>query len=200
MSSEVLHHEHSHDHHHADATDVFGFWIYIMTDCMLFASLFATFAVLHTHTYGHLGLKDLVSLPYVLGETLFLLVSNLTFGFGILSLYKDKYRSVFFWLMMTFLLGFGFIFMEVNEFVHLIQEGHSYQTSGALSAFFTLVATHGLHVSFGLLWIIVMMVQVLKYKTVPMIKRRLTYLGLFWNFLDIVWIFVFTIVYLMGVL
>lgn len=200
MSTQVLSVAHDHAHHNADATDVFGFWTYIMTDCMLFATLFATFAVLHNNTYGHLGLKDLVSLPYVLGETMFLLVSNLTFGFGILALYKDKYRSVAFWLVLTFLLGFGFVFMEVNEFVNLVHEGHSWAVSGALSSFFTLVATHGLHVSFGLLWIAVMVIQVFKYKTTEAVKRRLTYLGLFWNFLDIVWIFLFTVVYLMGVL
>lgn len=191
-----------HEHHHVDTdeTDIFGFWLYIMTDCMLFASLFAAFAVLHKNIYGDLGLKDLVSLPYVLGETIFLLVSNLTYGLAMLSSYQDKAKKVSFYLFFTFLLGFGFVYMEVAEFVHLVQEGHTWQSSGALSAFFTLVATHGLHVSFGLLWIVLMFFQVRRYKLTGTIKRRLTYLGLFWNFLDIVWIFVFTIVYLMGVL
>jgi cytochrome o ubiquinol oxidase subunit 3 len=191
----VAHHD---AHHNADATDVFGFWTYIMTDCVLFATLFAVFAVLHNHYFGGPALKELVSLPYVLGETLFLLVSNLTFGFGILSLYDNYRNRVVFWLILTILLGFGFVFMEVREFIHLMHEGHGYQASAAMSSFFTLVGTHGLHVSFGLLWIIVMTVQLCFFDITPAVRRRLTYLGLFWNFLDIVWIFVFTIVYLMG--
>lgn len=188
-----------HDHHYsADAMDVFGFWIYIMTDCVLFATLFAGFAVLHNNTFGGPALKELISLPYILYETLFLLFSNLTFGFAILSLYKGLKNQVVFWLGLTFLLGLGFVGMEVNEFINLAHEGHGWQSSGAMSAFFTLVGTHGFHVSIGLLWILIMMIQFLVFKITPATIRRITYLGLFWNFLDIVWIFVFTIVYLMG--
>lgn len=199
MTTQALEqHSHHHDHHASDATDVFGFWIYLMTDCVLFATLFATFAVLRDNTYGGPALKELISLPYILYETLFLLGSNLTFGFAMLSLYKGFRNKVIFWLASTFLLGFTFVYMEVNEFAHLVREGHSWQSSGALSAFFTLVGTHGLHVSIGLLWIFIMMVQLLLFKVNAITTRRLVYLGLFWNFLDIVWIFVFTIVYLMG--
>jgi len=196
-----LGHQHveEHDHaHSADAMDVFGFWTYIMTDCVLFATLFAGFAVLHGNTYGGPSLKELISLPYILYETLFLLFSNLTFGFAILSLYKGLRNQIVFWLSLTFLLGLGFVVLEVHEFIHLALEGHSWSSSGAMSAFFTLVGTHGLHVSIGLLWIVVMIVQFLKFNITPATIRRVTYLGLFWNFLDIVWIFVFTIVYLMG--
>lgn len=197
MTTQVATHDHGHGHN-ADATDIFGFWTYIMTDCVLFATLFATFIVLHTNNFGGPSLKELVSLPYVLAETMFLLVSNLTFGFGILSLYNNRRNQVVFWLIATILFGFGFVFMEVREFIHLAAEGHGWQTSGAMSGFFTLVGTHGLHVSLGLIWIIVMTIQLCFFNITPDVKRRLTYLGLFWNFLDIVWIFVFTIVYLMG--
>lgn len=189
------------DHHHhpdSDATDVFGFWMYILSDCILFATLFAAYAVLHNNTFGGPGIKELASLPYVLAETLFLLASSFTYGLAILSLYKGNKRAVLRWLMITFVFGFAFVAMEINEFVNLYLEGHTWQTSAALSAFFTLVGTHGLHVTIGLIWMVVMMVQVAKLSTTPAVGRRLTYLGLFWAFLDIVWIFVFTIVYLMG--
>ncbi|MCH9643540.1 MAG: cytochrome o ubiquinol oxidase subunit III [Gammaproteobacteria bacterium] len=188
-----------HDHHHdADATDVFGFWLYILTDCVLFATLFATYAVMHNNTFGGPGIGQLASLPYVFAETMFLLGSSFTYGLAILGMYRNKKKAVLNWLIVTFILGIGFIAMEINEFVHLYREGHSWHASGALTAFFTLVGTHGLHVSMGLLWMAIMIIQVARYGTTGAINRRLTYLGLFWHFLDIVWIFVFTIVYLMG--
>ena len=196
LSKELEHHE---DHHHdADGIDVFGFWVYILSDCILFATLFATFAVLHNNTYGGPSLKELISLPYVLGETLFLLASSFTYGLAMLGLYKGQKTQVKTWLIITFLLGLSFVVMEVHEFINLYHEGHYWQTSGALSGFFTLVGTHGLHVSIGLLWMAIMITQIFIYGLNAPINRRLTYLGLFWHFLDIVWIFVFTIVYLMG--
>ena len=182
-----------------NSKDIFGFWIYIMSDCVLFASLFAAFAVLHDNTYGGPGMREITNVSYVLKETLFLLASSFTYGMAILSMYKNHRHRVVGWLIVTFLLGLSFVAMEVNEFTHLILEGHGPQTSGALSAFFTLVGTHGFHVSMGLFWMLVLIIQVLLFKLTPTMCRRLTYLGLFWAFLDIVWIFVFTIVYLMGV-
>lgn len=198
MSSQTLAHDEHHEHHNTDATDIFGFWVYIMSDCILFATIFATYAVLHTNTYGGPGIKELAGLPYVLGETMALLASSFTYGMAILALYRKQKTKVITWLAVTFLLGLTFVMMEVNEFVHLYMEGHSWQASAALSAFFTLVGTHGLHVSIGLLWMLIMIFQISKYNLTPAITRRLTYLGLFWAFLDIVWIFVFTVVYLMG--
>ncbi len=193
--SNATHIEH---HHDADAIDVFGFWIYILSDCILFATIFAAYAVLHNNTYGGPSMGDLVSLPYVLGETLFLLASSFTYGLAMLAMYKNKKSKVMSWLAITFILGLSFIVMEINEFVHLVHEGHSWQNSASLSAFFTLVGTHGLHVSMGLIWMATMIYQLFKFGITPATSKRLTYLGLFWAFLDIVWIFVFTIVYLMG--
>ena len=190
--------EHHEEHHDQSDIDVFGFWIYIMTDCILFATLFAAFAVLHNNTFGGPALKDLFSLPYVFYETMLLLASSFTYGLAMLGLYKDNRNKVITWLIITFLFGAGFVAMELNEFVHLYIEGHSWHANGAMSAFFTLVGTHGLHVTIGLFWMLVMIVQVCRFKTTKQINRRLTYLGLFWHFLDIVWIFVFSIVYLMG--
>ncbi|SRR5579883_368812 len=195
MTADTLTH---HDHHHnADATDIFGFWIYIMSDCILFAIIFATFAVLHTDLYGGPALKELTDMPYVLVETMVLLSSSFTYGMSILALYKNEIKKVITWLIITFLLGATFVGMEINEFVHLCLEGHSWQSSAALSAFFTLVGTHGFHVFMGLFWMLTLVIQLLVFGINPMMRRRLTYLGLFWAFLDIVWIFVFTIVYLM---
>ncbi|HEV2613303.1 MAG TPA: cytochrome o ubiquinol oxidase subunit III [Gammaproteobacteria bacterium] len=191
----------THDHHHSsDAMDVFGFWIYIMSDCVLFAAIFAAYAVLHNKTYGGLGIGQLASLPYVFVETMALLASSFTYGMAILAMYKNNKTKVLFWLGVTFLFGLSFVSMEVKEFIHMYFEGHGWQTSAAMSAFYTLVGTHGFHVSMGLLWMLTLIVQLSMYGITPAMRRRLTYLGLFWAFLDIVWIFVFTIVYLMGVI
>lgn len=199
MSTETLaHQDHHEDHHNTDAIDIFGFWIYIMSDCILFATIFATYAVIHNNTYGGPGIKQLAGLPYVLGETMALLASSFTYGMAILALYRNRKAQVMSWLVITFLLGATFVAMEINEFVHLYLEGHSWQSSAALSGFFTLVGTHGLHVSIGLIWMLIMLVQISKFDLNKNVRRRLTYLGLFWAFLDIVWIFVFTVVYLMG--
>ena len=184
--------------HSSDAKDILGFWLYIMTDCILFGSLFAVYFVLHQpDSYGP-PLKPLIDLYYVLGETMFLLLSNFAFGLAIIASYRNKSVATLVWLLITFILGFFFVFMELKEFVHLYHIGYSWQVSGAASAFFTLVGTHGLHVSIGLLGMFVVILQVARMGLNSAMHRRLTYLGLFWNFLDIVWIFVFTIVYLLG--
>ena len=185
-------------HHDSDSTDVFGFWMYILTDCILYGCLFATFLVLNNPGYPGPLLKNYVNLHDVLIETFLLLISNFTFGLAMLNLYQDKLHKVQVWLSITFLLGVGFIVMEVTEFAHMANDGFRWDVSGAISSFFTLVGTHGLHVSIGLAWIIFMIIQLPFIKSNPVKRRRMTYLGLFWNFLDIVWIFVFTIVYLMG--
>lgn len=188
-----------HEHHYdADATDVFGFWLYIMTDCILFGCLFATFLVLNEpHSHAPL-LKNYLNLYDVLIETFLLLSSNFTFCLVILNCYKNKLVLAQVMLALTFLFGAGFMIMELSEFFHLASAGFRWDTSAQASSFFTLVGTHGLHVSIGLLWILIMIIQLSFFGITNVIQRRLTYLGLFWNFLDIVWIFVFTIVYLMG--
>jgi cytochrome o ubiquinol oxidase subunit 3 len=179
---------------------VFGFWIYLMSDLILFSAIFATFAVLqHNYAGGPTG-KELFHLPYTLGETMFLLISSATCGLAVLALHDEKRRLVLVWLAVTFGLGLGFVSMEVNEFCGLILAGHGPERSGFLSAFFTLVGTHGTHVTFGLIWLAVMMVQVVtKGLTLP-VQSRLVRWSMFWHFLDIVWIGIFTLVYLKGVL
>lgn len=177
-----------------------GFWVYLMTDCVLFASLFAAYAVLRNNTAGGVGGSEIFDLPFVLVETLVLLTSSFTCGLALLSAYRRDKTGVFAWLGVTFLLGASFLGMELYEFTQLVQEGHSWRASAFLSAFFTLVGTHGLHITAGLLWMTVLLRQVYKRGFSPSNLRRLTMFSLFWHFLDIVWIFIFTIVYLMGVI
>ncbi len=193
----------AHGHHGAaEQADraLFGFWLYLMSDCVLFGSVFATFAVLANNYAGGPTGRDIFNLDYVLVETFLLLVSSVTYGFVMLALHRSSRATVQLWLGVTFLLGLGFIGMELNEFHHLVAEGAGPQRSAFLSAFFTLVGTHGLHVTSGLVWMAVMMVQITRRGLGDAVARRLGLLSLFWHFLDIVWIGVFTLVYLMGVL
>jgi cytochrome o ubiquinol oxidase subunit 3 len=177
---------------------IFGFWVYLMTDCVLFASLFATFAVLRNNTYGGQPGKELFSPQFVLTETLILLVSSFTCGLALLAAHHRNKRAVLAWFSVTFLLGVAFLTMELTEFHHLVQEGNSWRRSGFLSSFFTLVGTHGAHILTGLIWMAVMMAQVARRGLGSSVVRRLTLLSLFWHFLDLVWIFIFTIVYMLG--
>ena len=187
-----------HTTHFDGSKNVFGFWIYIMTDCILFASLFAVYAVLHTHTFGGPHAKELFSLSFVLTETLLLLTSSFTYGLAMLARNSKTPGNVTSWMWATFALGVCFIAMELHEFHSLYVDGHTWATSAFLSSFFTLVATHGLHVTVGLIWMLVITLQINIHGLTPVTKTKLTCLGLFWHFLDIVWIFVFSVVYLMG--
>jgi cytochrome o ubiquinol oxidase subunit 3 len=176
----------------------FGFWVYIMTDCVLFASLFAVYAVLHGNTFGGPSGHTLFDLPYVLGETMILLTSSFTCGLAMLSAERRDKNKTLFWFGITFLLGLSFLGLELHEFRHLVLDGDSWRRSGFLSSYFVLVGTHGLHITVGLLWMAVMMVRTFKQDLSVSTLRRLTLLSLFWHFLDIIWIFIFTIVYLFG--
>ncbi|MCE5317678.1 MAG: cytochrome o ubiquinol oxidase subunit III [Parachlamydia sp.] len=179
---------------------VLGFWMYLMTDCLLFGSLFATYAILHNNTFGGSSSRELFSLSTAFVETMILLLSSVTCGFGMLaSLRSETYKTIS-WLAVSFALGASFVAMELHEFSHLVQEGNSWQRSAFLSSFFTLVGTHGLHVSIGLCWLAVMMAQLFFKGITVETFRRLVVFSLFWHFLDLVWIFIFTFVYLMGVL
>lgn len=182
------------------ATDktIFGFWMYLMTDCVLFASLFATYAVLHGNTFGGPNGHELFSLPYVLLETMVLLTSSFTCGLAMIALQQRDKRQVLIWLAVTFLLGATFLGLELSEFHKMVVEGNSWRRSGFLSSYFTLVGTHGLHITFGLIWMAVAGVFTWKKGFTESIRKRLTLLSLFWHFLDVVWIFIFTIVYLFG--
>ncbi len=178
----------------------FGFWIYLMTDLVLFSAIFATHAVLaHNYAGGPTG-KDLFDLPYTFGETMVLLFSSATCGLAMLSLQNGRKAQVLLWLAVTFFLGLGFIAMEINEFYQMIQNGNGPEKSAFLSAFFTLVGTHGAHVTFGLIWMATMTVQAAGKGLTTPVRSRLVRFSMFWHFLDIIWIGIFTFVYLMGVM
>jgi cytochrome o ubiquinol oxidase subunit III len=178
----------------------FGFWIYLMSDLILFATLFATFAVLgQNFANGPTG-KELFDLPYLLGETLFLLCSSATCGLVMLAMHDGRKKRVLMGLGVTFLLGLGFVAMEINEFHGMIIAGFGPDRSAFLSSFFTLVGTHGAHVTCGLIWMAVMMAQVAVKGLTSPVQSRLLRLSMFWHFLDIIWIGIFSVVYLMGVM
>ncbi|HSX02165.1 MAG TPA: cytochrome o ubiquinol oxidase subunit III [Candidatus Saccharimonadia bacterium] len=177
-----------------------GFWVYLMTDCILFGSLFATYAVLHGNTFGGPGAAELFSLSFVLAETLILLTSSFTAGLATLAARRGDKMQVLLWFGLTFVLGAAFLGLELSEFSKLAHEGNGWQRSGFLSAFFTLVGTHGLHIATGLLWMGALLTRVMRGGLTPTAVKRLTLLSLFWHFLDVIWIFIFTIVYLMGAL
>ncbi|UAK23748.1 cytochrome o ubiquinol oxidase subunit III [Sphingomonas nostoxanthinifaciens] len=190
--------EDDHDHGGNGAT-VLGFWIYLMSDALIFASLFAMFGVVSTAFAGGPAPRDIFDLPLVALNTALLLASSITFGQAMPHMEANRVGATRFWLVLTGLLGAAFVGIELYEFSHLIAEGAGPQRSAFLSAFFTLVGTHGAHVTIGLIWMVVLLVQLGQHGLSQPMKRRLICLSMFWHFLDIIWIGVFTFVYLFGV-
>ncbi|AAK23747.1 cytochrome o ubiquinol oxidase subunit III [Caulobacter vibrioides] len=186
--------------HHPENGTLLGFWIYLMSDCLIFAVLFACYAVLgQSYAAGPSG-ADLFDLKLVAINTGLLLLSSITYGFAMIAAQAREVRPVLIWLGVTGLLGVGFLSLEIYEFAHLIHEGATPQRSAFLSAFFLLVGTHGLHVTFGVIWLVTLMVQVAQRGLGIEMRRRLMCLSMFWHFLDVIWIGVFSFVYLLGVL
>jgi cytochrome o ubiquinol oxidase subunit 3 len=188
------------DEHHPENGTMLGFWLYLMSDCLIFACLFASYAVLSSRYAAGPGPKELFDLQTVAINTSMLLLSSITCGFAMLEMARDRKGATLFWLLVTGAFGAAFVGLELNEFAHMIAEGAGPQRSAFLSAFFTLVGTHGTHVSFGILWLLVLMGQISQSGLNGTIRRRLACFSLFWHFLDVVWIGVFTFVYLMGAL
>lgn len=186
--------------HHPEQPTLLGFWLYLMSDSLVFACLFATYGVLSRNYAGGPSGAELFALPLVAVNTSLLLLSSITYGFAVIAMRRKQVGATLSWLAFTGLLGAGFVGIELYEFAHLIREGYGPQRSAFLSSFFALVGTHGLHVSFGIVWLITLMAQVKKYGLIVANRRRLMCLSMFWHFLDVVWIGVFTFVYLMGVL
>jgi cytochrome o ubiquinol oxidase subunit 3 len=184
--------------HHAPNGTLLGFWLYLMSDCLIFAALFATYGVLSQNYAGGPSGADLFDLPLVALNTSFLLFSSITYGFSMLQMQQGKLRGTMIWLAITGVFGAAFLGLELYEFYHLIHQGAGPQRSAFLSAFFTLVGTHGLHVTIGIIWLVTLLVQLRKHGLNTANRRRLFCLSMFWHFLDVVWIGVFTIVYLMG--
>ena len=190
-----------HEHEHAaGGSTMLGFWIYLMSDCLIFAVMFAMYGVLGSSYAGGPTPSELFDLPLVAVNTAMLLFSSITYGFAMLEAQRKRASMTLMWLAVTGLFGLAFVGIELFEFHHMIQEGAGPQRSAFLSSFFALVGTHGLHVSVGIVWIVTMMVQVARRGIEPANHRRLACLSLFWHFLDVIWIGVFTFVYLLSTL
>lgn len=186
------------DERHTEIT-VFGFWTFLMSDAIIFALLFATYATMVNRTAGGPTGPELFDITNAFIETMVLLVSSFTFGMAAVALKEGRSRAIGLWLVVTLALGLGFIGLELREFLGLISKGATAQTSGFLSSFFVLLSAHGLHVLFGCLWIAVMLAQLAVFGPTRQVRSRLLRLGLFWHFLDLVWIVIFTVVYLPAV-
>ena len=186
--------------HHPENTTILGFWLYLMSDCLVFACLFASYGVLgRNYATGPSG-AEIFELPLVAVNTSLLLLSSITYGFAVIAMGRKRQGVTLVWLALTGLLGCGFVGVELHEFAHLIHEGNGPQRSAFLSSFFTLVGTHGLHVTVGVIWLVTLMAQIAKHGLIAANRRRLMCLSMFWHFLDVIWIGVFTFVYLMGAL
>ena len=188
------------DHHHEPGgATLLGFWIYLMSDALIFATLFATYGVLGTSYAGGPTPREIFELPLVALNTSMLLLSSITYGFAMLEMAKKRRGGTLFWLAITGLFGLAFLGLELYEFYHLIHLGATPQRSAFLSSFFTLVGTHGLHVTFGIIWLVTLLFQIKKHGLTTANRRRVMCLSMFWHFLDVIWIGVFSFVYLMGV-
>lgn len=192
---EAAGHDHGHDQ---ENLKILGFWIFLITDLLVFACLFATFLVLRTHVNGGPSGKEIFEMPGVMAETFILLTSSFTSGLATMEMRRGNKNKVIGWLVVTIVLGLAFVGLEVNEFMKLTSEGATMQHSAFLSAFFTLVGTHGAHVSAGLIWMIGIIFQISRRGITPVTNRKVFIVGLYWHFLDVVWVFLFTVVYLMG--
>lgn len=176
-----------------------GFWTYLMTDLLMFAGLFATFTVLRTNTFGGPTARDVFHIPYILVETIFLLLSSFFCGLAVLAATRGYTKRVICLLVITFLLGGTFLGMEIYDFHDMFVKEGTYQRSAFLSSYTALVGTHGLHITFGLFWMSTLIIFIIFNGLTKGAVRKLTLFSLFWHFLDLVWIFIFTIVYLWGV-
>jgi cytochrome o ubiquinol oxidase subunit III len=188
-------------HQHAPhGSTAIGFWLYLMSDCLIFATLFAIYGVLGANYAAGPSPEHLFNLPLVALSTAALLLSSITYGFAMLNMDEDNKARTLLWLGVTGVLGAVFLGLTLYEFQHMIHEGAVPQRSAFLSAFFVLVGTHALHVGFGILWLVVLMVQIGQRGIVAANRIRVQCLSMFWHFLDVIWIGVFTVVYLMGML
>jgi cytochrome o ubiquinol oxidase subunit 3 len=193
------HEQYPDPHHGPYSRTILGFWVYLMSDFVLFGALFAVYAVLSANSFGGPTPKELFSLPFAFVQSLILLSCSLTSGLAAASAHRKERNPTLLFFGITFLLGACFFGMVLADFSQLIQSGSSWRRSGFLSSYFTLIGTHGVHVLFGLLWIPILLLPVWKEGIEHATLRRLNCLRLFWQFLNIVWIFIFSLVYLMGV-
>ncbi|SDW39166.1 cytochrome aa3 quinol oxidase subunit 3 [Marinococcus luteus] len=177
---------------------ILGFWIFLAAEVVLFSTLFATYAVLFGRYGDATPAPELFEMPIALAMTFLLLTSSFTCGIAIHMMRKESLKGLLIWLSITLALGLGFLGFEIYEFVHYVHEGASIQSSAFWSAFFTLTGTHGLHVTLGIAWCLLIIIQLVRVGLTPTTARKTFVIGLYWHFLDVVWIFIFTAVYLIG--
>jgi cytochrome o ubiquinol oxidase subunit III len=195
----TAHTDHEHGHVDQEELKILGFWIFLVTDCLLFATFFSAYAVLHNHTNGGFTSKEF-DVPGFIIETFVLLVSSFTSGLAVLQMQKGNKKGLIGWLLVTAALGAVFVGFEINEFTNMVQEGAALTKSAFLTSFFSLVGAHGCHVTFGIFWMISLIIQLSSKGITTVTKRKISIISLYWHFLDAVWIFIFTVVYLMGVM
>lgn len=176
--------------------NILGFWIFLGAEIILFGTLFAMYGVLNARYAGGPTPKDLFEIKGIMVETILLLTSSFTCGLAIFEMRRNNRNGLLLWFIITLLLGAGFVFMEVTEFINYVHEGATMQTSAFLSSFFVLLGTHGLHVSMGIGWATMVIIQISRRGLTPVTARKTYIIGLYWHFLDVVWIFIFTFVYL----
>ncbi|WP_438448019.1 cytochrome aa3 quinol oxidase subunit III [Gorillibacterium sp. sgz5001074] len=201
-------HAHAHGHENTSVPmeyrteqskmNILGFWIFLGAEIVLFATLFSVYSVLHNRYAGGPTQADMFEIGGVMAQTLLLLTSSFTCGIAILEMRNNNLKRLLVWMAVTLVLGAGFLFMEISEFRHYVHMGATMQTSGYLSAFFVLLGTHGLHVTMGIGWAVLIIIQLLKRGLTPVTARKTFIISLYWHFLDVVWIFIFTFVYLKG--
>jgi len=184
--------------HEQDSLRIFGFWVFLVTDMLLFACVFSTYIILYTRTNLGPGPHQLFDVRGFTAETLILLTSSFTSGIGTYAMRRGHRNALLGWLIVTWILGACFIGLEASEFVTDVVNGATMSRSAFLSAFFTLVGMHGCHVSFGLLWMLSVMIQLGLKGITHVTARKVFIVGLYWHFLDVVWVFIFTVVYLFG--
>jgi cytochrome aa3-600 menaquinol oxidase subunit 3 len=179
--------------------NILGFWIFLGAEIALFSTLFVTYLTYHTRTAGGPTAEELFVVKDFMIETLLLLFSSFTMGIAIFKMRNNDLKGLLVWFVITLVLGGGFLFYEIREFyMYAVHEGATIQTSAFLSGFFTLLGTHGLHVTVGVFWAISIIIQLVRRGLTPVTARKVFIIGLYWHFLDVVWIFIFTLVYLNG--
>ncbi|WP_079709079.1 cytochrome aa3 quinol oxidase subunit III [Paraliobacillus ryukyuensis] len=180
--------------------NILGFWIFLGAEIVLFSTLFASYAVLEGSTVGGPAQGEIFVLKDVLIETFLLLTSSFTMGLALHQMRDNNKTAMLVWTVITLLLGAGFVYFEINEFIHYVHEGLTMQTNAFGSAFFTLLGTHGLHVSLGIGWVLMLIIQIVRRGITAVTARKFFIVSLYWHFLDVVWIFIFTFVYLKGLM
>ncbi len=194
-----MHDSHESAHQEMHSKTIFGFWCYLLTDFMMFATFFATYAVLKNGTYGGPTSHDIMNISRGLLLTLVFLATSMTSGLGGVSVHRSSRKGVLFWFFLTFLLGSIFLILQFQDWQQLIAANSGWERSAFLSSFFTILGMHAIHVVIALLWTLVLLTPTLFHPITDIDIRRITCLRMFWQFLNVVWLFVFTVVYLLGV-